>query len=159
MLFWANQVQLRNSSLKNVQKMSTFNDIRIPQRLSLIHAADVFNTFAFLQRLQLRKNALLSSWSTAQNLFTQKDLQNVTTCNDIRIFERVPNINVADVFETFANLQKSQLRKNALLNSSSIAQNLFTEINLQKMTTFNDIKISERVANMDAANFFNTFTI
>lgn len=83
----------------------------------------------------------------------------MTTCNDIRISERVPNINVADVFETFANLQKSQLRKNALLNSSSIAQNLFTEINLQKMTTFNDIKISERVANMDAANFFNTFTI
>ena len=83
----------------------------------------------------------------------------MTTCNDIRISERVPNINVADVFETLANLQKSQLRKNALLNSSSIAQNLFTEINLQKMTTFNDIKISERVANMDAANFFNTFTI
>ena len=83
----------------------------------------------------------------------------MTTCNDIRISERVPNINVADVFETFANLQKSQLRKNALLNSSSIAQNLFTEINLQKMTTFNDIKIFERVANMDAANFFNTFTI
>ena len=83
----------------------------------------------------------------------------MTTCNDIRISERVLNINVADVFETFANLQKSQLRKNALLNSSSIAQNLFTEINLQKMTTFNDIKISERVANMDAANFFNTFTI
>ena len=138
--------------------MSTFNDIRIPQRVSLIHAADVFNTFAFLQKLQLRKNAFLSS-STAQNLFTQKDLQNMTTCNDIRISERVPNINVADVFETFANLQKSQLRKNALLNSSSIAQNLFTEINLQKMTTFNDIKISERVANMDAANFFNTFTI